>query len=177
MSQSKKIAFTTQRLEAHFLTEDNRKFLIDLYSNENSIKFLQGLDVEKDIELTLACYKEHNNIGAYLVFCNETSDFIGFCGVQKQEPLNDGSLAFEDDIEFLIMIDPRHNRKGYAAEISLAFLELFFENFPDRAVPARVSKENLPCVKLLEKLGFIHEGETCYHDRDNKFYLLRKSRN
>ena len=166
------IAFTTKRLNAHYLTRQNQQFVIDLYHKKESAQFLQGLDVMQDIELVLQSYQK-NKIGAYLFFCKDTNEFVGFGGVQNQEPLQDGSFAMPDEIEFLIMVDAKHAGLGFANEFSLAFLELFFKNFPQKTIPARVNKENISCLKLLQKIGFKQEGETFYCNRENKFHLLR----
>lgn len=173
ISTKSKIAFTTERLEAHFLTEENQQFVIDLYDKKESGHFLEGIDAMKDIELVMQCYKENNNIGAYLIFCKETGKFIGFGGVQNQEFLRDGSLALADKIEFLIMVDSKQGGRGYGYEFSEAFLKMFFENFPAATLAARVNKENSACLKLLGKVGFVQKGEICYRDHGNKFYLLR----
>ena len=170
----KNIAFKTERLEAHFLTRENQQFVIDLYNKKETLEHLEGLDVMKDIELVMQCYEENKNIGAYLFFCSETKEFVGFGGVQNQEFLRDGSLALPDKIEFLIMLDAKHGGRGYGYEFSQAFLNLFFENFPQVSLPARVNKENSACLKLLAKLGFKMEGEVCYRDWNTKFYLLRR---
>lgn len=170
---SRKIAFTTTRLEAHFLNQENQQFVIDLYNKKETSQHLEGLDVMKDIELVHQCYEENNNIGAYLLFCKESKEFIGFGGIQNQEFLIDGSLALPDKIEFLIMVDAKFGGLGYGYEFSRAFLDLFFENFPNISVPARVNKDNVSCLKLLQKLGFKIVGETKYRNHETIFYLLR----
>ncbi len=172
---AKGVVFTTTRLEAHFLTPKNQNLLEELYQKGQTSQHLKGLDAAKDIALTQACYQENNNVGAYLIFHGDSKEFIGFGGIHNQEPLKDGTLALEDAIEFLIMIDENHAGKGYAKEFSAAFLDFFFKNFPQKTLPARVSKDNIACINLLERLGFAHEGETVYYDRENKFYLLRKN--
>jgi RimJ/RimL family protein N-acetyltransferase len=169
------IAFATPRLNAYFLTEQNQHHVINLYNQQGTAQFIAGVDVMKDIELVHQCYLENKNIGAYLFFCNQTNEFVGFGGVQNQEPLDDGSLALQDKIEFLIMLDAKHNGKGFAQEFSTAFLDLFFANFPQATIPARVNKENIPCLRLLEKLEFIRVGEVAYRHHDNKFHLLRRN--
>jgi len=168
----RQVIFATNRLNACLLTRNNQQFVIDLYCKDKTSQYLQGLDVMQDIELVLQCYAE-NNVGAYLFFCNETDEFVGFGGVQKQEPLDDGSLALQDEIEFLIMVDAKHAGLGYANEFSSGFLEFFFKNFPQKTIPARVHKNNIACLRLLEKIGFIKDGETFYRNLSQPFYLLR----
>lgn len=169
------IAFTTPRLNACFLTPQNQHHVINLYNQKESSEFLAGVDVMKDIELVHQCYLENKNIGAYLFFCNQTNEFVGFGGIQNQEPLQDGSLALQDKIEFLIMLAGNYIGRGFAQEFSLAFLDLFFANFPQATIPARVNKDNFSCQRLLEKVGFRKEGEAAYRNWDQKFDLMRVS--
>ena len=168
-----KIAFITDRLEAHFLTPQNQQLVIDLYNADGSTEYLEGLDVLKDLELVRKCYQENQNVGSYLFFSKKNNEFIGFGGVQNQESLDDGSLALSDKIEFLIMVGSKHAGLGYGYEFSSAFLRFFFDNFPKISVPARVNKENFACIKLLRKLGFSSDGDVAYRDWGTKFNLLR----
>ncbi len=165
------IIFKSERLEAHLLTKKNQNLLIELYNDKQNTQFLEGLNVIQDIALTYDSY-EQNDVGAYLIFCNKTKNFIGFGGVQNQEPLNDGSFAFSDKIEFVIMIDAKHHWQGYAKEFSQEFLKYFFAKLPNHKIHARVNKQNLGCLKLLAKLGFVRIGEVAYYDKNNIFELL-----
>jgi len=174
---SANIFFKTSRLQACLADNDNKKYVIDLYNQKDSKEFLEGIDGELDFKLAVDCYNSYQNIGSYLFFENESKNFVGFGGVQKQEPMLDGTLALEDEIEFLIMISKQFSGLGYAYEFSTIFLERFFNVFPYLTIPARVNKENIVCIKLLQKLGFIHEGEVSYRHYNNKFNLFRASSN
>jgi RimJ/RimL family protein N-acetyltransferase len=173
VAMQNQIAFQTPRLEAHFANLNNKNLVLDLYNQKESGQFLEGVSGEQDFNLALKCYNSYQNIGSYLIFENQSKNFVGFGGVQIQEPMQDGSLALNDDIEFLIMISKQFSGFGYASEFSSIFLKNFFNVFPNLTIPARVNKDNAACIKLLTKLGFIYEGETSYHKQENKFHLLR----
>ena len=171
------IVFNTLRLQAYMANLHNKKYVIDLYNQKDSKEFLEGIDGELDFKLAMDCYDSHQNLGSYLFFENESKNFVGFGGVQRQEPMLDGTLALEDEIEFLIMVSKQFAGFGYAYEFSSIFLEKFFSVFPDLTVPARVNKENIACIKLLQKLGFIYEREVGYRHYNNKFNLFRVNSN
>lgn len=173
-----KIAFQTPRLTAHFIDESNKNHVIELYSRPENIEMVHGINAEADIRLSIECYELYKNIGAYLIFENDSNKFVGIGGIQKQEPMNDGSFAMQDcDIEFLIVTHKEFGGRGYASEFCSAFFEKLFELFPNLTVPARVNKNNASCIKLLSKFGFIEAGEVDYHSYGNKFLLLKRASN
>jgi len=170
------IHFNTPRLKAQLLDESNKHHVFDLYNNPQNIEFLHGIDAAQDIELSIKCSAAYSNIGAYLIFENHSNEFVGVGGIQKQEPMWDGSFAMADyDIEFLIILSHEFKGQGYASEFCRGFFEMFFSNFPQIEVPARVAYDNSSCIKLLKKFGFLESGETHYNVYENKFALLRNS--
>jgi len=169
-----KIAFHTPRLSAHFIDESNQDHVIELYGRDENIAFIQGVSAENDIRLSKECYDIYQNIGGFLIFENDSGKFVGIGGIQRQEPMADGSFAMgEHDIEFLIVTHKEFGGRGYASEFCTAFFEKLFELFPNLHIPARVNKANASCIKLLKKFGFTEEGEVDYHAYGNKFSLLK----
>ncbi len=169
-----KIVFQTSRLTAVFIDELNQDHIIDLYNRKENIEFIEGINAELDIKLGLECYASYQGIGSYLIFENSSNKFIGIAGIQKQEPMIDGSFSISDcDIEFLIVTHAEFNGRGYASEFCSAFFEKLFTLFPTLLIPARVDKNNAACIKLLTKFGFRDEGEVDYHKQGNKFALLK----
>lgn len=169
-----KIAFQTPRLSAHFIDDSNQNHVIELYARPENIELVHGISAEADIRLSIECYEAYKNIGAYLIFENNSKKFIGIGGIQKQEPMPDGLFAMSNcDIEFLIVTHKEFNGFGYASEFCAAFFAKLFESFPELQIPARVNKANSSCIKLLKKFGFNEEGEVDYHSYGNKFALLK----
>ena len=54
--------FKTKRLSAYFIRDDNKHHIIDLYNQKENIEFIEGIDAEADIKLSMECYKTHQNI-------------------------------------------------------------------------------------------------------------------
>ena len=164
----------SNRLRFEILDESNQNWIYDLYHRPENIEFLEGINAKQDIQLSIQCSAAYN-IGAYLIFENDSDLFVGVGGIQKQEPMNDGSFAMKDyDIEFIIVINPEFKGKGYASEFCDSFFNKLFFQHPQIKVPARVSPKNHSCIKLLKKFGFIEVGEVPYHKASNKFSLLIK---
>ncbi len=169
-----KIAFKTKRLSAHFIDDINKNHVFELYSRPENIEFIQGISAENDIRLSIECYEIYQNLGAFLIFENETNKFVGIAGMQRQEPMADGSMSMSGlDVEFLIVTHKEFGGKGYASEFCAVFFEKLFTTFPQLELPARVNKNNVACIKLLKKFGFIEAGEADYHNYGNKFLLLK----
>ena len=51
-----------------------------------------------------------------------------------------------------------YHKKGYATKAVNAFVEFCFEKLNTERVEAMVLIDNIPSIKLLEKLGFKNEG-------------------
>jgi RimJ/RimL family protein N-acetyltransferase len=164
----------SSRLRFELIGESNKNWVYDLYNRPENIEFLEGINAEQDIQLSIECSAAYN-IGAYLIFENDSDLFVGVGGIQKQEPLDDGSFAITDhDIEFLIMLNHEFKGLGYASEFCRNFFVTLLGDHPNLQVPARVNKNNISCIKLLKKFGFVEAGEVAYHKAENKFSLLIK---
>lgn len=55
-------------------------------------------------------------------------------------------------------LDERYHGFGYAEEACQAAIEVIFSNYKIHRIEARVAPENIPSIKLLERLGFLYEG-------------------
>lgn len=71
-------------------------------------------------------------------------------------PLLEGMVA-NYEIGYLIA-DLAERRKGYAREACILLLDYLFDTFDIRRVGASTLGANEPSARLLESLGFIHEG-------------------
>jgi len=54
--------------------------------------------------------------------------------------------------------DLRERRKGYAKEACVLLIDYLFDTYPIRRIGASTLGANEPSARLLEYLGFIHEG-------------------
>lgn len=55
-------------------------------------------------------------------------------------------------------LDSGYHGNGYAFEACQAAVSVIFSNYKIHRLDARVAPENVPSIKLLERLGFVYEG-------------------
>lgn len=68
----------------------------------------------------------------------------------EHDPFSRASLGYK--------IDGDHQGQGFAAEACRAAIPVMFSNYKIHRIEARVSPDNLPSIKLLERLNFRFEG-------------------
>ena len=90
--------------------------------------------------------------GQYVIVLRNTNEVIGTINV-----FSDDSRAVSSK-EIGYAISPKHQRKGYAYEAITAITNLLQQDLLFDMVVAGVLPENIPSIKLLEKLGFCKEG-------------------
>lgn len=90
--------------------------------------------------------------GQYVIVLQSTNEVVGTINV-----FADDSRAVEAK-EIGYAISPKHQRNGYAFEAISAILKLLQKDLLLDMVVAGVLPENVPSIRLLEKLGFTKEG-------------------
>lgn len=90
--------------------------------------------------------------GRYVIVLQSTNEVIGTINI-----FADDSRVVESK-EIGYAISPKHQRNGYAFEAISAILNLLQKDLLLDMVVAGVLPENIPSIKLLEKLGFSSEG-------------------
>ena len=146
----------TERLLIRRMEETDAAFVVELvndpawirYIGDNGVRTVQ--DAERYIRNGPVAMYVTRGFGLYLVELKESSEPIGICGLIKREGLSDVDLGFA----FL----PRHRRRGYAREASLAVLAYARSMLGLSRIVAIVSHHNEPSCRLLESLGFRREG-------------------
>lgn len=90
--------------------------------------------------------------GQYVIVLRNTNEVIGTINV-----FSDDSRAVSSK-EIGYAISPKHQRNGFAFEAISAMVNLLQKDLLVDMVVAGVLPENIPSIKLLEKLGFSREG-------------------
>lgn len=89
----------------------------------------------------------------YYVYLKENpSVIIGSVNFAKIEhgPFSRASIGYK--------FDSNYHGNGYALEACQAAIPILFSNYHIHRIEARVSLDNLPSIRLLEKLDFVYEG-------------------
>ncbi len=88
----------------------------------------------------------------YCVAERKTDRIIGFIGAEN-------SLRYKvDSVCVSYMLNQAYTGKGYMSEALSGFLDYCFCKLGHRIVDARVFDDNERSIKMMERLGFTHEG-------------------
>lgn len=147
------LVLTTERLEIRRFSMTDAAECFSFMSDEQGMQ----LDGCKPFSAMDDAYWERMKLfqqreGQYVIVLKKTNEVIGTLHV-----FNDDSRAVETK-EIGYAISPAHQRQGYAYEAISAFLLLLQRELLLDLVVAGVLPENIPSIRLLEKLGFKKEG-------------------
>lgn len=127
------------------------------FSNkEEAVKFLEDYDAYSKF-----------GMGRWAVVSKLDNSFLGWCGLKCDSESNEIDLGFRFFEE--------HWGKGYATEASKVCLKYAFEVLELENLVGRVMSENLPSIRVLEKLGFKFEKTLKRNDAyEWKQYVITK---
>lgn len=156
------VSFDTPRLAVRQLYKDAADLVLDFYG-ANKALFEPWEPKRVSPFYTLAYQKAsltaeyhqmlEGKLLRYWVFLKERPDEIigSFCFQNfLRGPYKSCSLGYK--------FSEKHHHKGYALESIQKGLELLFEEYPIHRVEAFIMPDNLPSIRLIEKLGFTYEG-------------------
>ncbi len=123
-----------------------------LYQEPHMTDFMDGLLSEEQERACQKAYIETGyrfyGYGMWVVIHRENNRLIGRAGVENTE------LCDPDEVELGYAISVSFQKAGYATEVCRAIAALCFDRFEMKHIIARVSPQNIPSVKVLQKLGF-----------------------
>lgn len=164
----------SKRLFTRFLTTDDIIIWTDFFKNKEAIEFLPsfGMDTIEErakywIDKQLTRYKE-NKFGLQALIDKNTNDFIGQCGLIKQEV--DGQI----EIEVGYHVFKKFWGQGYAPEAARIFIDYAFKNNLTDSVISIIDIRNIKSQKVAIKNGLKREKQTKWLDLDVFIYRIRK---
>lgn len=88
----------------------------------------------------------------YIYLRKNPNTLIGILNFSRIEhgPFSRTSIGYKFDSDY--------HHQGYAYEACQAAIPIIFKNYHIHRIDARVSPNNLPSIRLLERLGFFYEG-------------------
>lgn len=147
--------FKTDRLTLRPMTLDDAEFILELLNDPSFIRNIGDRKV-RTLEGARAYITDgpvasyaRNGFGLYLVELQDTGESMGMCGLIRRNTLKDVDIGYA----FL----PRYRSRGYAFEAALAMKRYAQESLGLKRLVAVVDPENLPSIRLLEKLGMKYE--------------------
>ena len=155
---------TARCLIRETIPEDVESFY-QIYSHPAITEYMEGLypDVEEERQYVRDYIEKvytFFGFGVWTVIERETGAVIGRAGFSYREGFDEPELGF--------IIGVPWQRRGYAEEVCRAVLAYGWSALEFRQVQALVEPENIPSVRLCEKLGFrkdenVNVGEKEYY--------------
>lgn len=90
--------------------------------------------------------------GAYWAICNPEGKLIGSAGFESWN-------TFHKRLELAFELHPDYQGKGLMTQALKTIIDIGFNTMQAVRIEAFTLTDNTPSIKLLEKLGFIHEAE------------------
>lgn len=146
----------TPRLQLRDAALSDRSFFCKLLNDPSWLENIgdRGVRSEADAEAYIRdrLWGHHrlHGYGMYVMQIKPATAPIGICGLVKRESLPGPDLGFA--------LLPEHAGRGYASEAARAVLSHARSALGLDRVYAIVKRENTRSVRLLERLGFRHEG-------------------
>lgn len=163
----------TERLAGRPFARADWRFLLALYQDPTVAPWLLGPHAAASVDLAqekaerIAASWDDAGFGPYLWSIGPRA--IGYAGLR---PARIG--AEEEVIEALWGFAPSHWGKGYAEEAARAALEADGPRaIEERSVAAWTLPDNRRSRALMERLGFVHDGEIVHAGLEHVLYRWR----
>jgi RimJ/RimL family protein N-acetyltransferase len=142
----------TQRLRVREIAVSDVARLYELYADESITKYMEALfpKIEQEMEYTKdyieKVYKFYG-YGMWVIVEKKSSFVIGRVGLEYREGF--------DGLELGFMLGVNYQHMGYAYEACVAVIDYGIKQLGQRKFCAFVDEDNIPSIRLCEKLGFI----------------------
>ncbi len=107
---------------------------------------------------------EKYGVGRFAVLDKVTLQFIGWCGLKYSQDKNEYDIGFR--------FDRHYWNKGFATETAKKCIDFGFEKIKIEKIVGRAMKENIGCIKVLEKLGMTFKENFDFEGSAGAIYEL-----
>jgi len=154
----------TERLVLQEFSIDDAEFILSLLNTPGWLKYIGDKNV-RSVEYAvdyleegpIKSYKE-NGFGLWLTLLKNNNTPIGMCGLIKRESL--------DNIDIGFALLPEYSKLGYGYEIAQATINYAKHDLGIDKVVAITDSNNVPSIKLLNKLGLQFEKKLKLSEND-----------
>jgi RimJ/RimL family protein N-acetyltransferase len=154
----------TERLVLQEFSIDDAEFILILLNTPAWLEYIGDKNVRAIEDAVnylenepIKSYKE-NGFGLWLILLKNGSTPIGMCGLIKRESL--------DDIDIGFALLPEYSKLGYAYEIAQATINYATNVLQINKIIAITDSNNIPSIKLLNKLGLQFEKQLKLSEND-----------
>jgi ribosomal-protein-alanine N-acetyltransferase len=159
----------TVRLVGRRLTDDDLRFVMDVWNDERVAPTIGGARDEQQISERIARWTRHwdtHGFGATLFRERTTSRPIGWGGLQHS------TIGIGDCLTVGYVVAPDSWGRGYATEIATASVAHAFDALGAAEVHASVLSTNRASRRVLEKAGLSVHSEVDHGDHVEVVYVI-----
>jgi len=154
----------TERLFLREFSVDDAEFILNLLNTPGWLKYIGDKNVRTPEDAVsylengpIKSYKE-NGFGLWMTLLKNSNIPVGMCGLINRETLED------IDIGFALL--PEYLNLGYGYEIAHATMDYANNTLGIKKIVAITNSNNIPSIKLLNKLGLQFEKKIKLPDND-----------
>ncbi|WP_425392214.1 GNAT family N-acetyltransferase [Ekhidna sp.] len=131
-----------------------------VYTEKDALKYMQD---RMDPDLSKKGFVNH------VMIQKETGNAVGTCSLHDREGVEGMDIGYA--------LLPSYEGYGYAQEGAKAMINLAFNSYNQSFINAITTDQNVGSCRILEKLGFTHQGYIRLPDNPEniKLYTLRKN--
>jgi RimJ/RimL family protein N-acetyltransferase len=162
------IIIRTERLNLRTFCVEDAALLYKLNADKEVMKYTgdKAFESVEAAEKFIQSYTdyERNNMGRWQIFTKEEKEYLGWCGLKKHSC---GMI----DLGYRLLRTSWG--KGYATEAAQACLAYGFRELDIKTIVGRVAKDNIPSIRVLEKVGMTFwKSDKCEGITDAKYYRI-----
>ncbi|MEX2592641.1 MAG: GNAT family N-acetyltransferase [Anditalea sp.] len=166
----------SDRLITRKLTENDISPWADFFSDKEAVQFFPDYGLTSNMERAklwidkqLKRYAE-DGIGLQAIIDKRTNNFVGQCGLLKQEV--DGLIEMEVGYH----IFKEYWGQGFAPEAAKLFIDHAFQNNLTTSVISIIATGNTKSQRVADKNGLIREKQTKWSDLEVYIYRITKNK-
>ena len=166
----------TERLVLREFRSDDLDSLAAMWAKEEVVRFIGGSQLSREDvwrRCLAACAQwPLTGFGYWIAELKGGGDVVGQLGFADFK--RDMQPSIEGEPELGYVFDPSVHGRGLAFEACTAVLEWGDRMLAPDSYPAIIDSENVPSMKLAEKLGFVRQPDAVY--REQPVALYRRAR-
>ncbi|WP_257455551.1 GNAT family N-acetyltransferase [Archangium lipolyticum] len=162
---------TTERLLLRRLQEGDLDAVFTLHADPETNRFnpsgpVRSMDAARELLTLWLGDWEHHGVGYWIVERRDVpGSVVGFGGVRHKE------LEGQRVLNLAYRLVPQGWGSGYATEMARRALELARKHIPDVPVVAIINLENVPSLRVAERLGMRRDRIIDYQGIPSAVYL------
>jgi RimJ/RimL family protein N-acetyltransferase len=161
-------------LRPHRLTDFGT--YVEMWADPDVVRFIGGQPFDRESTwsrfLRTAGGWHYLGFGFFAIEEKATGLFVGEAGFHDLHRTLVPSI--EDTLEAGWALMPTGQGWGYATEAMAAAIAWAEGAYPDRRMTCIIDPDNLPSVRVANRLGFVELARASYHDRPIVIYERRK---